>query len=132
MQEESDRHAAAEILSGADVARLGRALGAGRHGDRDELMAQAAAYGGLRWGELAALTVPQVRGEVGVLGGEVGEAAGEVAFFVGGGVVGAVRGGGCGFAGAAREQGRDSEVEVGSGGRRRPVRCAGGRAPGGR
>jgi integrase len=42
------------------VARLGRALAAGRHGDRDELMAQTAAYSGLRWGELAALTVPQV------------------------------------------------------------------------
>ena len=50
----------AEIPSDDDVARLGRALAAGRHGDRDELMAQAAAYSGLRWGELAALTVPQV------------------------------------------------------------------------
>jgi integrase len=51
---------AAEIPSDTDVARLGQALGGGRHGDRDELMAQAAAYSGLRWGELAALTVPQV------------------------------------------------------------------------
>jgi hypothetical protein len=49
----------AEMPSGADVACLGQALGAGRHGDRDELMAQAAAYSGLRWGELAALTIPQ-------------------------------------------------------------------------
>jgi integrase len=30
------------------------------HGDRDELMASTAAYSGLRWGELIALTVPQV------------------------------------------------------------------------
>jgi integrase len=50
----------AEIPSNTDVARLGQALAAGRHGERDELMAQAAAYSGLRWGELAALTVPQV------------------------------------------------------------------------
>ncbi len=50
----------AEIPSDEDVARLARALGAGRHGERDELMAEAAAYSGLRWGELAALTVPQV------------------------------------------------------------------------
>jgi integrase len=49
-----------EIPSHNDVARLGQALRAGRHGDRDELMAQAAAYSGLRWGELAALTVSQV------------------------------------------------------------------------
>ena len=33
-----------------DIARLGRALAAGRHGDRDELMASTAAYSGLRWG----------------------------------------------------------------------------------
>ncbi|MGH3275952.1 MAG: hypothetical protein ACRDNZ_16705, partial [Streptosporangiaceae bacterium] len=50
----------AEIPSHDDVARLGQALAAGRHGDRDELMAQTAAYSGLRWGELAALTVSQV------------------------------------------------------------------------
>jgi len=31
-----------------------------RHGDRDELMAVTAAYSGLRWGELAALTIGQV------------------------------------------------------------------------
>jgi integrase len=50
----------AEIPADGDVARLGEALAVGRHGDRDELMAQTAAYSGLRWGELAALTVPQV------------------------------------------------------------------------
>jgi integrase len=50
----------AEIPSDSDIARLGRALAAGVHGDRDELMANAAAYSGLRWGELIALTVPQV------------------------------------------------------------------------
>jgi integrase len=48
-----------EIPSDGDVARLGQAL-AGRHGDRDELMANVAAYSGLRWGELIALTIPQV------------------------------------------------------------------------
>jgi integrase len=51
---------AAEIPSDGDVARLGRALAAGVRGDRDELMASAAAYSGLRWGELIALTVSQV------------------------------------------------------------------------
>jgi integrase len=50
----------AEIPSDADVAKLGRALAAGSHGDRDELMANTAAYSGLRWGELVALTIPQV------------------------------------------------------------------------
>jgi integrase len=52
----------AEIPSSGDVGGLGRALAAGRHGERDELMASTAAYSGLRWGELAALTVPQVDG----------------------------------------------------------------------
>jgi integrase len=42
------------------VARLGQALAGGRHGWRDELMATTAAYSGLRWGELAALTIAQV------------------------------------------------------------------------
>ena len=42
------------------MAGLGHALAAGRHGDRDELMANTAAYSGLRWGELTALTVPQI------------------------------------------------------------------------
>ena len=50
----------AEIPSDSDIARLGRALAGGVHGDRDELMANAAAYSGLRWGELIALTIPQV------------------------------------------------------------------------
>jgi hypothetical protein len=39
----------AEIPAADDVAGLGRALAAGRHGDRDELMAVTAAYSGLRW-----------------------------------------------------------------------------------
>ena len=50
----------AEIPAGDDIGKLGRALAAGRHGERDELMANTAAYSGLRWGELAALTIPQV------------------------------------------------------------------------
>jgi integrase len=50
----------ADIPSGDDIGKLGQALAAGRHGDRDELMACTAAYSGLRWGELAALTVSQV------------------------------------------------------------------------
>jgi len=50
----------AEIPADDDVAGLGRALAAGRHGDRDELMAVTAAYSGLRWGELTALTISQV------------------------------------------------------------------------
>jgi hypothetical protein len=49
----------AEIPADADVAALVRALAARRHGDRDELMAVTAAYSGLRWGELTALTVPR-------------------------------------------------------------------------
>ena len=49
----------AEIPAGSDIGKLGRALAAGRHGERDELMANAAAYSGLRWGELAALTIAQ-------------------------------------------------------------------------
>ena len=50
----------AEVPADADVAGLGQALAAGRHGDRDELMAVTAAYSGLRWGELACLTIAQV------------------------------------------------------------------------
>jgi integrase len=50
----------AEIPSADDVERLGKALAAGWHGERDQLMASTAAYSGLRWGEIAALTVPQV------------------------------------------------------------------------
>jgi integrase len=50
----------AEIPSGSDIGKLGRALAGGRHAERDELMANTAAYSGLRWGELAALTIGQV------------------------------------------------------------------------
>jgi hypothetical protein len=50
----------AEIPSDDGIGQLGRALACGRHGDRDELMAETASYSGLRWGELTALTVPQV------------------------------------------------------------------------
>ena len=50
----------AEILAGGDIGKLGQALAAGRHGERDELMANTAAYSGQRWGELTALTIPQV------------------------------------------------------------------------
>jgi hypothetical protein len=50
----------AEVPADADVAALGQALAAGLHGDRDELMAVTAAYSGLQWGELAALTIAQV------------------------------------------------------------------------
>ena len=50
----------AEIPAGADVARLGRALARGRYGDLGELMANTAAYTGLRQGELFALTADQV------------------------------------------------------------------------
>jgi integrase len=50
----------AEIPSDDDVAKLGQALASGRHGERDELMANTAAYSGLRWGELVALTIRQV------------------------------------------------------------------------
>jgi integrase len=50
----------AEIPSDSDIGKLGRALAAGAHGERDELMANTAAYSGLRWGELAALTIAQV------------------------------------------------------------------------
>ena len=50
----------AEIPSADDVIKLGQALGNGRHGERDELMASTAAYSGLRWGELTALTIAQV------------------------------------------------------------------------
>jgi integrase len=49
----------AEIPAHADVAKLGQAL-AERGSETCELMAQFAAYSGLRWGELAALTIGQV------------------------------------------------------------------------
>jgi integrase len=48
----------AEIPGHADVAKLGQALAVLR--DLHELMACTAAYSGLRWGELAALTVRQI------------------------------------------------------------------------
>ena len=50
----------AEVPADTDVAGLGQALATGLHGDRDELMAVTAAYSGLLWGELAALTIGQV------------------------------------------------------------------------
>jgi integrase len=56
-----------EIPSDDDIGKLGQALAAGVHGDRDELMANTAAYSGLRWGELVALTVTQVNQDVRVI-----------------------------------------------------------------
>jgi integrase len=50
----------AEIPADDDIGKLGRVLAAGRHGERDELMASTAAYSGLRWGELTALTIAQI------------------------------------------------------------------------
>jgi integrase len=50
----------AEIPASPDVARLGQALARGPRGELDELMAQLAAYTGLRQGELFALTASQV------------------------------------------------------------------------
>jgi integrase len=50
----------AEIPADADIGKLGQALAAGWHGERDELMASTAAYSGLRWGELTALTIGQI------------------------------------------------------------------------
>jgi integrase len=50
----------AEIPSDDDIAKLGRALGDGVPGEHDALMANVAAYSGLRWGEIAALTIAQV------------------------------------------------------------------------
>jgi integrase len=50
----------AEIPAATDVAKLGQALASGRRGHLDELMATTAAYTGLRWGELAALTADQI------------------------------------------------------------------------
>jgi hypothetical protein len=47
-----------EVPSTDDVGALGRALAARPRGERDELMANLAAYSGLRWGELSALTIP--------------------------------------------------------------------------
>jgi hypothetical protein len=50
----------AEIPAGTDVARLGQALARGQRGELDELMANVAAYAGLRQGELFALTTGQI------------------------------------------------------------------------
>jgi integrase len=50
----------AEIPSGGDVNALGRALAAGPGGELLELMVNLAAYSGLRWGELTALTIRQI------------------------------------------------------------------------
>jgi integrase len=52
----------AEIPSSGDVGNLGRALAASTQGGRGALMVNLAAYSGLRWGELIALTIPQVDG----------------------------------------------------------------------
>jgi len=48
----------AEIPAGIDVDRLGKALAAGRRGDLHELMANVAAYAGLRQGELCPAQTP--------------------------------------------------------------------------
>lgn len=50
----------AEIPADSDVAKVGLALAEGDRGGLCELMANIAAYSGLRWGELAALTIPQI------------------------------------------------------------------------
>jgi integrase len=50
----------AEIPDAADIDKLGQALAEGPHGELTELMATTAAYSGLRWGELTALTAGQV------------------------------------------------------------------------
>jgi integrase len=47
----------AEIPSDSDIAKLGQVLGDLARGERDALMANVAAYSGLRWGEIAALTI---------------------------------------------------------------------------
>jgi integrase len=53
----------AEIPADADIDRLGKALAAGLHGERSELMMNTAAYSGLRWGELIALSRMQLSQE---------------------------------------------------------------------
>jgi len=50
----------AEIPAAADIGKLGQALAAGARGELDELMANVAAYAGLRQGELFALTTGQI------------------------------------------------------------------------
>ena len=61
-----------EIPAAADVGRLGRALADGRNGELDELMANTAAYTGLRLGELSALMLSRCRYGPGHHGGPQG------------------------------------------------------------
>jgi hypothetical protein len=70
----------AEIPAVADVDLLGKALSRGRRGDLDELMANTAAYSGLRWGELTALGTGQVDTDTRVItvGRKVVEVAGHL------------------------------------------------------
>ena len=49
-----------EIPAAADVAKLGQGLAGGRRGELHELMANTAAYSGLRQGEEFALTIGQI------------------------------------------------------------------------
>jgi Phage integrase family len=53
----------AEIPADADVGKLGKALAQGPHGGLHELMANTAAYAGLRQGEEFALTIWQIAPE---------------------------------------------------------------------
>jgi integrase len=57
----------AEIPAPADVAGLGKALAQGQRGELDELMANVAAYSGLRQGELFALTIDQIAADARVI-----------------------------------------------------------------
>jgi integrase len=50
----------AEIPSNDDIGKLGQALSGGPYGERDVLMAYLAAYSGMRWGEIVALTIAQI------------------------------------------------------------------------
>jgi hypothetical protein len=50
----------AEIPADSDIAKLGLALAVVDRGDLYVLMANTAAYSGQRWGELTALTIPQI------------------------------------------------------------------------
>jgi integrase len=70
----------AEIPAADDVDLLGKALSRGRRGDLNELMANTAAYSGLRWGELTALGTGQVDTDTRVItvGRKVVEVAGHL------------------------------------------------------
>ena len=57
----------AEIPADDDIGKLGQALAHGTHGDLYELMADTAAYSGLRWGELTALAIGQVDNDARVI-----------------------------------------------------------------